>query len=103
VKGDIAVLLDVADERGGSHLRRARWQVAESNAAVVVRGGLEVMRVTPPSGSASLLRAHLAPLVKTAANLGGLRPVQEGAAEEPDDGPTALDRPPRSPVEPSMR
>ncbi len=102
VKGDIAVLLDVADERGGSHLRRARWQVAEANAAVVVRGGLEVMRVTPPSGSAALVRAHLAPLVKTAANLGGLRPVQEGAAEEPDDGPTALDRPPRSPG-PSMR
>lgn len=103
VKSDIAVLLDVADERGGSHLRRARWQVPESNAAVVVRGGLEVMRVTPPSGSAALVRAHLAPLVKTAANLGGLRPVQEGAVEEPDDGPTALDRPPRSPVGPAMR
>ncbi|MBL9086013.1 MAG: SUMF1/EgtB/PvdO family nonheme iron enzyme [Planctomycetia bacterium] len=103
VKGDVAVLLDASDERGGSHLKRARWQVTEPNAAVVVRGGLEVMRVTPPSASTALVRAHLTPLVKTAANLGGLRPVSEGDAGEDDDGTTALDRPPRSPVEPSMR
>ena len=57
----------------------------------------------PPSGSASLVRAHLAPLVKTAANLGGLRPATEDPAGEPEDGPTALDRPPRSPVGPGMR
>ena len=103
------MLLDVADERGSSHLRRVRWQVPDANGAVVMRGGLEVMRVTPPSQGAALVRAHLAPLVKTAANLGGLRPVPEGESgdagdeEGADDGPTALDRPARSPVPAGMR
>jgi len=108
--GDLPVLLDVADERGSSHLRRVRWQVPDGNGAVVMRGGLEVMRVTPPSSGAALVRAHLAPLVKTAANLGGLRPVEEGDAGDEggdangdDDAPTALDRPARSPVPPAMR
>lgn len=105
IRGDVPVLLDVGDDRGGGRLRRVRWQVPDPNAAIVLEGGREIMRVSPASRQAPLLRAHLALLVKKAAHLGGLRP-EEGPDEEdedaepdegPDDGPTALDGPPRRP------
>jgi hypothetical protein len=106
IEGDVAVLLDPPDDRAASHMRRVRWQVADANAAVVLQDGVELMRVLPPSSDGPLLRAHLAPLVLTAANVGGLRPPEpegdggNGNREGDDAGPTALDRPARSPVAP---
>ncbi|MCC7137461.1 MAG: SUMF1/EgtB/PvdO family nonheme iron enzyme [Planctomycetes bacterium] len=86
VTGDLAVLLDPPDERGSGRLRRGRWLVPDPTGAVLVRGGVEVARVTPPAHAPGLLRAHLAPLARLAGAMFGLKPSEEPADDEGDDG-----------------
>jgi hypothetical protein len=69
VVSDIAVLLDTADDNGPGHRRRTQWQMKDRIGAILLRDGVEWMRVTLPSSADSLLREHLAALVRAAASI----------------------------------
>lgn len=90
VTSDLLVLVDPVDEAHRPGLwRRTRFDVSESSAAVLLEGGLQSMRVSPPSPTMPLTRSHVAPLVREAL----ARQAESPAAGDPpaDEDPAVMD------------